>query len=443
MAHRPASVVRANLARVGALVAALAMATAAPAIERLHDQSYPHLEDKIVNQVLILGNNHTHEIVFLREMRLQEGGAFRAHDLWRDRERILDLGIFAHVEVEAVPSADGVLVVVSVFERPRWFITPTIDYDFSDQELTVGYRFRIRNLGGMNRQINSRGRYGARDSFSLTWATPWIGPTKQTLNVGFDLQLPTKEPGELRSNRAAVATTRFLGDYKQTRRGLTGFAAIEVLERDATDPDGPVDQISPVLGAGYFRDTRSLRVDPDRGTFLSVTANVASGWKSADDVNYLRSSGDARFFLSIGRGVRIAGRATAVLSKGVVPDYRRVGVGGGNSIRGQPTNVAEGNNLGRASLELRFPLMSERRFAIPIPLVPRSISNFDLRVDGELFVDSGAAWDDREDLKHTRVYGGAGVGLRVFLPVFEVARIELAFNENGKAAFYFRDGNII
>ena len=60
-----------------------------------------------------------------------------------------------------------------------------------------------------------------------------------------------------------------------------------------------------------------------------------------------------------------------------------------------------------------------------------------------MFVDSGAAWNSREDLKHTRVYTGAGAGLRVFLPVFEVARVEFAFDEDGRSAFYFRTGNII
>ena len=53
------------------------------------------------------------------------------------------------------------------------------------------------------------------------------------------------------------------------------------------------------------------------------------------------------------------------------------------------------------------------------------------------------AWDSRAEIKDTRVYSGMGAGLRVFLPVFEVARLELAFDEDGNPTFYFLDGNVI
>lgn len=439
----PRFVIRSAARRVGAgFLLGLLFAGASLGIERLHDQPYPHLEGKIVNQVLILGNNRTHEIVFRREMRIEEGVVFRALDLWRDRERILDLGIFAHVEVEAVPSGDGVLVVVSVFERPRWFVTPTVDYDVQNGDLTLGYRFRLRNIGGMDKELRSRGRYGARDSFSVTWEQPWIGSRRQTLALDLTVQLPTKEEGDLRQSRLGVATTRFLGDYKRLRRGVTAFAAVELLRRDGTDPRGNVDEIGPVVGLGFFRDTRDVRVDPSRGTLFDATGQTAWGLRT-EELGYWRASGDARFFLALGGPFLLAGRGFTVISTGQIPDYRQVRVGGGGSIRGQPTDVAIGNNIGRASLELRFPIFAERRFAIPLPLVPKKISNFDLRVDGEVFVDSGAAWNDQSELRNVRVFTGAGAGLRVFLPVFEVARLELAFDPRGKPSFYFRDGNII
>jgi outer membrane protein assembly factor BamA len=223
---------------------------------------------------------------------------------------------------------------------------------------------------------------------------------------------------------------------------VSGFAAVEVLRRSGTEPAGGVDEIGPVAGIGFFRDTRDVGVDPSRGTLLDVTGQSAWGLKT-DELGYWRASGDARFFREIARNVTIAGRGSTVLTTGHVPDYRKIGVGGGSSIRGQPTDVAIGNNIGRASFELRFPLFPERRFTISLPLLPKKVSNFDLRIDGELFVDSGAAWNSRAEIQDTRVYTGAGAGLRVFLPVFEVARVELAFDDEGRPTFYFRDGNII
>jgi hypothetical protein len=41
------------------------------------------------------------------------------------------------------------------------------------------------------------------------------------------------------------------------------------------------------------------------------------------------------------------------------------------------------------------------------------------------------------------VKGGAGFGLRFFLPFVELLRVELAFDQEGNATFYVREGNII
>jgi hypothetical protein len=35
------------------------------------------------------------------------------------------------------------------------------------------------------------------------------------------------------------------------------------------------------------------------------------------------------------------------------------------------------------------------------------------------------------------------VGVRIFLPVLEIAGLELAFDESGSPTLYFREGNLI
>jgi outer membrane protein insertion porin family len=427
------------------LVAPLAAGPAAAArpIDRLRYQEYPLLEGKPVRQILILGNNSTQEVVFRREMTLAEGEPFRAALLWRDWENLVDLGIFANIEVDAVPSADGVLVVVSVYERPRWIIAPVLDYEITTKEVTTGFRLRVRNLGGLNQSFNSDGRFGARNRLGVSWSTPWLGDDRRSLAFSLDVEPPESESIDLRSNRISFATTRFLGDYRILRRGVTYFGRMEVLQRDGTAPGGGVQQLSPSVGAGYFRDSRNVRVDPVRGSLLSLSSEYASGW-TTDEISYVRSAGDARKFVSVGSRLVLAGRAIALLTAGRVPNYRLVGVGGSSSIRGQPGDVAIGTNLARASLEVRFPLVGQRRFALPLPLVPKRIKNFDLRFDGVLFADAGAAWGGPStDFDQTELKEGFGFGLRVFLPVFEVARIEIAFDEKGEPTFYFREGNFL
>jgi outer membrane protein assembly factor BamA len=403
-------------------------------MDRLRYQEYPEIEGKPVRQILILGNNSTQQVVFRREMTLAEGE--------RDWENLVDLGIFANIEVDAVPSADGVLVVVSVYERPRWIVAPVLDYDIHSEEVTTGFRLRVRNLGGLNQSFNSDGRFGARNNVSFSWATPWLGSDRRSLAIGLNVEPPDSRRAELRSNRISFATTRFLGDYRRLRRGITYFGRMEILQRDGTAPGGSVQQLTPSVGAGYFRDSRNVRVDPVRGSFLSFSTEYATGW-TTDEISYLRALGDARKFVSVGRRLVLAGRAVTVLSGGQVPPYRRVGVGGASSIRGQPSDVLAGINLARASFEIRFPLFAQRRFSLPLPLVPKRIRNFDLRFDGVLFADVGSAWGNPTDFGQAELKEGFGVGLRIFLPVLEVARFEVAFDHKGEPTIYFREGNLI
>ena len=416
----------------------------ARAFDRLRYQEYPALEGRNVTQVLILGNNHTHDVVFLREMRTEPGLPFSSKELWRDWERITDLGIFANVEVEAVPSGDEVLVVVSVYERPRWLAAPILDYDVFSRELTYGFSLRFRNLDGMNRQFRIRGiaddQYNQR--LSVQWSTPWIGERRQSVGMDLNLERAGEDEARLSSNRLTVGTSKFLGDFKDVRKGVNAFAQIEVLNREGNEFIRKIEELSPGLGAGVFRDTRNVRVDPGRGTSVSANLGYFAGWVG-DDLHYLRGSLDLRGFQSLGWGLIVGARAQTVISVGRVPDYRRVGVGGSGSIRGQPTDVATGENLARASMELRFPLLPHRRFGLPIPFVPQEVKNVDIRIDGVLFVDAGSAWENPDVFSDARLFKGGGFGLRVFLPVFEVGRVELAFDEDGNATFYFQEGNFL
>ncbi|HMB70470.1 MAG TPA: BamA/TamA family outer membrane protein, partial [bacterium] len=298
----------------------MALLAAAPALAarpmyRLRYQEYPELEGKPVRQVLILGNNSTQEVVFRREMTLMEGELFTAALLWRDWENLVDLGIFANIEVDAVPSADGVLVVVSVYERPRWIVAPVLDYDIRSEEVTTGFRLRVRNLGGLNQSFRSDGRFGARDRVSFNWSTPWLGDDRRSLAIGLNVEPPNAARQDLRSNRVSFATTRFLGDYRRLRRGITYFGRVEVLQRDGNAPGGAVQQLTPAVGAGYFRDSRNVRIDPIRGSFLSFSSEYATGW-TTDEINFVRTFGDARKFLSVWNRFILAGRGVAVLTGG-------------------------------------------------------------------------------------------------------------------------------
>jgi outer membrane protein assembly factor BamA len=186
-------------------------------------------------------------------------------------------------------------------------------------------------------------------------------------------------------------------------------------------------------------------VDPDRGIFASTALEYASSWTS-DDTEYVRGQIDLRGFKTLFPRLVVAGRGQTILTSGTVPSYRDLVVGGAGSIRGQPSEVLRGTSIARSSVELRFKLLKSRRFGFTVPLLPEKVgqfTNFDLRIDGELFFDAGSAWTGAGGFDTAQAKYGAGFGFRFFLPVFELVRLELAFDEEGNATFYFREGNII
>lgn len=428
-------------------IALLLLPPEAWAFERHHYEEYPQLEGRIVERVLFLGNNKTQEIIFQREMRIVPGQPFKSADLWHDWERFTDLGLFAEVEVDAVASGEAVLVVVSVHERPTWFAAPVLDYDIGENKITAGFQARILNIRGLNQQFRSRFVTGERHVATLSWSNPWVGSSQQSLSMEMRMDLPGTSEDELRSFSAGVATTRFVGDYKIVRQGFTASTRAERLIRDANAIGGGIDQLVPSVGLSWSRDTRNVRIDPDRGTFFVVGSEYNVGvYSDTQDLNYVRNQVDGRAFFPLSSRFLIAARSQTIFTTGKVPGYRLITTGGGSSIRGLESGILVGESFTRASGELRIRLLKSKRMSFQIPLVPKKmgkISNIDFRVDGVLFSDVGKAWFDPSDFSRAPTKGGYGFGFRLFVPFFELLRMELAFDGEGNPTFYLREGNII
>ena len=54
-----------------------------------------------------------------------------------------------------------------------------------------------------------------------------------------------------------------------------------------------------------------------------------------------------------------------------------------------------------------------------------------LGLAGAFFADAGLAWSRKEDFEAGRVHTGFGLGLRVLLPVVDMSRLDLGFEEEG------------
>jgi len=72
--------------------------------------------------IIIQGNEKTKEEIITREMKLRQGDPFDEVLAQQDQLRIQNLGIFNRVEIDSIPTNNGVILVVTVSEM--WYIFP-------------------------------------------------------------------------------------------------------------------------------------------------------------------------------------------------------------------------------------------------------------------------------------------------------------------------------
>ena len=75
-------------------------------------------EGQTVVLIRVTGNRRVEQRSLLTQMRLKQGGAFRANTLSEDLKRVWRLGFFDDLRVDVSPTDGGVIVTYEVMEKP-------------------------------------------------------------------------------------------------------------------------------------------------------------------------------------------------------------------------------------------------------------------------------------------------------------------------------------
>ena len=101
-----------------------------------------------------------------------------------------------------------------------------------------------------------------------------------------------------------------------------------------------------------------------------------------------------------------------------IPGYMDYALGGANSVRGWDFASRRGKNQLIVSVEHRYMLVPTSAFRIKGLNLYGGIAL-------AVFADGGSAWNDGDQWTDNAI-GGAGIGLRIFVPFVDVIRIDLA-----------------
>jgi outer membrane protein insertion porin family len=424
---------------------------------------------RVVDQVIVRGNQATHTDIIRRTLRIQHGDPIGQSRIYQLESNLYRLGIFSRVDVDLTGSPLDTERDVLVRVEEGKFKSLRYGFGYDSEEKVRGLLgFSDNNIGGEADSLRADMRLSSLDKrFSLLFNQPFLGPYPIPLNSTLfyfdtrDVGFRTRRWGARSEAVKTLSHTRYslALDYRVVRL-LDVSVALNSIERQ----NRPV-QVSSVIPAVLI-DHRDDPLVPTRG--WSSLAQVQYSFPAiGGKANFVKLFLQQTKYVNLGRpgvlagSVRVGGieafSTLPVGDPGVPPSLpqsnefidERFFAGGGTTdrayaldqlgIRGrtliQPGPGSHflpvgGNGLVLANFDYRFPILGD--------------------LGGTLFFDTGNVWADWRDIRVTGPEGfksGAGFGFRYLSPIGPL-RAELGWKlrrernpPEGPVVFFLSFGN--
>ncbi len=359
-----------------------------------------------VERIEIEGNLRTRDYVIRREMRLAEGDAFSRNRLQRSMQRIRGLGYFTDANVVTTPgSGPGQAILIVDVEE-----TSTGNLDFgggvsSSGGTSLNLSYNERNFLGRGQRVRVSVDLGEDSpTYRLSFNEPWLFGREVSGGVSlFDTSAGDEDSGYVLQETGLTLS----GSYKLTERWRQSWSLTSnsstVSDVTSTSPviidqKGETERV--IIGSRFAYNDLDSFFNPTAGVLFDISSDLAGGglggdvnWHSIDyDVTYFRSLNDSLVLRlsSSGGQIRSSDDDLVPLADrfGTRSDLVRGFAPGGIGPRDTETGDAIGaTTYYAASAQLKFPM-------------PGTAG---LGVDGRLFYDLGAAFD--EGSNYTLDYG--------------------------------------
>ncbi|KAB2917048.1 MAG: outer membrane protein assembly factor BamA [Hyphomicrobiaceae bacterium] len=356
-----------------------------------------------IERINISGNLRTQDYVIRREFRLAEGDAFNPLMVDKAKKRLQTLGFFKTVEIKRRPGSapDRIVLDVELVEQSTGELSFGAGY--STSEGVIGdISITERNLLGKGQFLRLRLAGSAeRLQVDLSFTEPRF--LDRNLAAGFDLFHKTlvsssSQSYESRTTGGAVRIAFPLAEslwltnaYTLTNNEISDVQSTASLAIKQAEGE----YWTSAWGTSLAYDTRNHPKNPTRGYYLQLGTDVAG---LGGDVQYVRVTGEGRFYYPITDKITFVGRAIAGHIEGWGgEDVRLLDLfyKGGETIRGfnrsgfGPRDLNTGDALGGSTF---WATTAEVRF--PLPFIPE-----DLGMGGAVFADAGSLFGAGEGAK--------------------------------------------
>ena len=373
-----------------------------------------------VERIEITGNTRTLDEVIRREFRLAEGDAYNTALIRRSRQRIMNLGFFSQVDIEASEGSapDRTILTVDVSEVPTGELS--FGAGVSSAEGVLGdISIRERNLLGKGQEL----RLGltvseSRQEIDLSFTEPYF--LDRDVAAGFDIFSRTVDLQDQSSfDRETVGfTTRASYPLAERLRHTVSYSLRNDEVSDVSDTTSRFireqegETTTSAIAHRLEYDLRDSRIDPTDGYYVRFGQEFAG---VGGDASFLKHTLTFGNFYSVADGWVLAALARAGHVLGIDDDVRIVDrfFLGGRRLRGfEPSGVGPrdsetGDALGG---NMFYSLTGELGFPLGLP--------DELNLRGAVFTDVGTLTtiDDSGpellDESAPRLSIGAGINFR-------------------------------
>jgi len=385
----------------------------------------PSLEGRTVLAVRVSGLEHVAESVVRPQMELTPGQPYHAATADKDVARLDRLGVFAAIDLTPVAVDDGVRVEVTVSETRR--IAAGMALAVTDENgASLGPALKVTSVAGQPIDIGVIARFGGETLVAFQEISPQLTNRRLWHSASVSLNDRFNELGRF-SERSVDLDAR-IGVYSSERWRTGAIVKFYDVRSDVTgvtlSPENR-DSFESIGGVTEYDNRNSFR-EPTRGWFTSVDALWTTG-----SGRYATLDLDVRRYQPLARRQVIVATALVTMqsgSEGVdVPTYTDYALGGENTVRGRTFAAERGKNQFISTIEYRYTAVPTRSFRA---------FGFNLYAGLALaaFTDVGSAWAHPDGFSDGAI-GGAGIGLRLYIPYVNMIRIDLGIGSGVHGGF--------
>jgi outer membrane protein insertion porin family len=352
-----------------------------------------------LDRIALFGNRITRPEVILREMETNAGESFSDSLLQSDRAWLIRSDFLKRIDFQLKSHQDldlfSLLIVVQ--EKGHWSFLPS----FHTNDLFGVYgggTLKYRNLFGRKQLIALKMEAGGKRRLMLTWSDPWFAGSAH-LFTGVNLYIheipyPYRDYKPEFTEKSTGCELRLGKQFG--RKFQAGIQTGLQHTRAGLLTGSSVDRWN---SAGCFinHDTRDWPWYPRHGVLFNAEFDR---WTS-NKTTYQNGLFNIRVYLPMASSDILAVQFLFEANQGTVPVYKRLHLGGGDSVRGIATGLLSGDRMAMANVEYRFPIMYERNFE----------DNLHLGYAGVLFADAGSAWTSGNAWKRSDFRCAAGLGV--------------------------------